>query len=254
MDNNGYEPKCKLCQSKFQDLIENMRENDKTYEDIKDFLRENGEEISLMAISRHFNKHYPVKKVHVEAKNLLKQEKLDDNKRIILETITSFPYLEELFNEEVDWEYRNLNDPISNESNECIPKTFKEVFLNDYGYCTSGHSFCENVPKKQIYCVSDALFNLDMELSKIGDNSSSSSLNLKIGILEKQLKCANCIAYYNDCFNDFIIYSTLQMFDNKLDIEEFKRDFIGNFESDNKKAYDSLITSSNSFDSSEGYL
>lgn len=240
MYQNGYEPKCKLCNSELQNKIENMREENKTYEDIKVFMKSNGEETSLMSISRHFNKHYPVKKAYMEKENLEKQKELEVNEKIIQETIRSFPYLEDTFKKEINWECEYQNDPTDNKPEECLPKTFKDVFLNDCGYCTSGYRFCENVPKKQVYCVSDALANLNMELPKIGDKSNYSA-NLKLNLLEKKLKCANCIAFYNDCFNEFIIYAMIRkMFDPKIELEEFKRSFVDKFECDNQKAYDSL--------------
>lgn len=239
MYHNGYEPKCKLCNSKLQDKIENMRKENQTYEDIKVFMMNKGEETSLMSISRHFKKHYPVKKAYVEEKNLKKQKELEDNKKVIQETIRSFPYLEDTFKKEINWESGYQNDLKKNKPEECLPKTFKDVFLDDCGYCTSGYRFCENVPKKQVYCVSDALANLDMQLPQIGDKSTSST-NLKL--LEKKTECANCIAFYNDCFNEFIIYSMIRkMFSREIELEEFKRVFIDDLECDNQKAYDYLF-------------
>lgn len=244
MDDNGFEPKCKLCNCKFQDKIENMRENNKTYKDIKEFMRINGEDISLMAISRHFNKHYLVKMKQLEAKNLQKQKKLENNKKIIQETTKSFPYLEEILNKEVsEYDKTRITKP-----DECLPKTFKDVFLNEYGYCTSGYRFCNNVPKKQVYCSSDVLFNLDMELSQLTGKSTNSKLILH----EKQLKCVHCITFYNDCFIEFIIYSLLRStLGNKIEVEDLKRNYINNFECDHQKAYNSLR---NSLDKSEEYI
>ncbi len=241
MDDDGFEPKCKLCNCKFQNEIEDMRENNGTYEQIKNFLEHNGEDISLMAISRHFNKHYPTKKEQIEGKKLQNQKKQENNKKIILKTVASFPYLKELFSKEVYWETKLEKESRINKSEECLPKTFKDVFLYDYGYCTSGYKFCENVPKMQVYCVSDALFKLDMELSQNPDKNS----NLKLNLVEKQTKCANCVAFYNDCFNEFLLYSMLQsIFGNELIVEDVKRSFIENFECDHQKTYNSLMKSS----------
>lgn len=242
MYQDGYEPKCKICNSKFQDEIEKMREENQTYEDIQNFMKNKGEETSLMSISRHFNKHYPVRKTYIEEENLRKQKKNEDNERLIQTTIKSFPYIAEILKKEVNWEYECPNDKLNNKSEEHPPKTFKDVFLNHCGYCTSGYRFCENVPKKRVYCVSDALFNLEMESSQIIDSHSTYSTNTKTSLLEKKLKCANCIAFYNDTFNEFIIYSMIQkMSKHKIEPEEFKRTFIDKFECDNEKAYNSLF-------------
>ena len=248
MYQDGYEPKCKICNSKFQDEIEKMREENQTYEDIQFFMKNKGEQTSLMSISRHFNKHYPVRKRYIEEENLRKQKEIEDNERLIQTTIKSFPYLQEILKEEVSWDYECPKDNMNKQTEELPPKTFKDVFLNHCGYCTTGYKFCENVPKKQVYCVSDALFNLEMESAQNQDIHPIYSLNPKLNLLEKKLKCANCTAFYNDALNEFILYFLIRkMFKHKIEPEEFRRSFINKLECDNEKTYKSLSLNNSFF-------
>ncbi len=46
---NGYEPRCTVCNCEYQVEIEVMRENNKTFEEIRQFMDNNGVKISLMA-------------------------------------------------------------------------------------------------------------------------------------------------------------------------------------------------------------
>lgn len=88
----GYEPKCKVCNSQFQNKIESQRENNKTFKEISKFLEENGENISQMALSRHFSNHYPRRKAYNEKIKALEDEKVQN-------AIKSYPFLKEVFGE-----------------------------------------------------------------------------------------------------------------------------------------------------------
>ena len=55
---NGYEPRCSICNCEFQAEIEAMRENKKTFTEIQQFASAKSVNTSLMALSRHFSRHY----------------------------------------------------------------------------------------------------------------------------------------------------------------------------------------------------
>ena len=109
----GYEPKCKICNSKHQNEVEALREDGSTLEDIKDFLEENGEEVSLMAVSRHFDRHYPARKKYLLGLDEERIQAIEEgNKKINEELKYSPEFKEELEGEFTFFEYNSKGVPI----------------------------------------------------------------------------------------------------------------------------------------------
>lgn len=111
----GYSPKCKVCNSKHLDKIEELREEGHTLEDIKESLNL---DLSIMALSRHFKNHYPKNQRYKLKQQILLLEN-------IREAYIKYPYLEDYFK----------NKPLE----------YLERFNNTDGFCLDGFRLCEMV-------------------------------------------------------------------------------------------------------------
>ena len=76
----GHEPKCKVCNSKYQKEIEHIYELKHPYKDIKAYMEDKQEPITEMSISRHFKNHYPREK-HILI--TLRQWKMKVSKKLL---------------------------------------------------------------------------------------------------------------------------------------------------------------------------
>lgn len=233
MDNKGYESRCKLCNSKLMEKIESMRKEGQTYEEIKNFMDSNGEKISLMAISRHFGKHYPKKIEYLQYMDKMKSKEETAIDNIIKETVKLYPFLQEYLQEEAG--IYNLNE----ESEENIV-SYKDVFLNKFGFCTTGQQFCQNVPKTTVYDVEDVLTEIDSDLDVL-NTFQQVNFDKHLKLLEKKVKCTNCRTFYNEVLLEFFIY--LALFNKGIDgdIEEIRRLLFKEFDCDYEKMKDYLI-------------
>lgn len=109
----GYNSKCKVCTSNHIDEIESLREEGHTLEEIKEYL---DLDLSIMSLSRHFNKHYPKSQKY----KLKQQIQLLEN---IQEAYIKYPYLENYFK----------NRPLE----------YLERFNNSDGFCLDGFCLCK---------------------------------------------------------------------------------------------------------------
>ena len=74
----GHEPKCKVCNSKYQKEIEHMYELKHPYKDIKAYMEDKQESISEMSISRHFKNHYPKRKAYFDNVKTMEDESIQE--------------------------------------------------------------------------------------------------------------------------------------------------------------------------------
>lgn len=209
-DFNGYEVRCKLCNSKFLGQVQEMREKGKTYEDIKDYLESNGEKISVMSISRHFTKHHPLKQAYLDNISKIKTEELKKEEKILTETVKMYPYLMTFLCPELYLTEGGEED-------------FREIFLHNHGYCTTGHKFCENVPQQKVYSVEDVIFDIDLFLES-GISPHHPEFQI---LISKKLSCVNCRSFYTEAmFEFFYHYLVKNALKLNLDIDEVKRIFL----------------------------
>ncbi len=110
---DGYEPRCSVCNCEYQVDIEAMRENNKTFEEIRHFMDIKGIKISLMAFSRHFSRHYPQRKLylkHMECKHVKIEREVGLK---ISEILKMHPYMDRnYFQESSTFSHRNMDGRI----------------------------------------------------------------------------------------------------------------------------------------------
>jgi hypothetical protein len=183
----GHEPKCKICNSKYQKEIEHLYELKRPFKDIKAYMEKKHEPVSQMAISRHFKNHYPKRKAYFD--NVKKME--DES---IQKAIKSYPYLKEVFHEtRSEWDYDKMvfNDD-KGRYEEIIYKdrSVSDMFLHDNGFCLTEHRLCHRVPKKQTEYMEEILSNIDDKIDSSDDYSFNQSE--KIDLLNQKIKCFEC--------------------------------------------------------------
>jgi len=212
----GYEPKCKICNSAFQDEIDDLYDRFTTLTDIKEYLEDRGEEVSIMSLSRHYKKHYPIRK---EYKDELK--KMEDS--AVKEAIETYPRLKEILQgvtEEFDPEnslyYENGN--VKQIKTKKIPVI--DVFLNKEGYCLTGYKFCSNIPKRKVKDFDEVVSDFDFKLYKLSQEYFSNTDD-KIQLLNKKCKCLECKGMYNDFAIDYILEYILKNIIG-IDLEGYK--------------------------------
>lgn len=173
---DGYEPRCSVCNSEFQQDIENMRENNETLESIKEFLFTNGVDISLMALSRHFNRHYPQRKLYIR-QIAYKKDQL--NKEVGLkidEILEQHLNLDKNYFEETTAFIRTDN----NGNVEHLDKCNKEIFMEDYGFCHECIQLCPFIPNKEAWCPE--------EIEKYYENKYNGSNSIKLNCIECKME------------------------------------------------------------------
>lgn len=124
---NGYEPRCSVCNCELQAEIEAMRENNRTFEEISNLMNSNGIKISLMALSRHFNRHYPQRKLYLEHMEC-RQANVDREVGLKIDEILNMhPYMDEnYFHNNNTFNHRNIEGEL-----EPFGKFNKEIFMED---------------------------------------------------------------------------------------------------------------------------
>lgn len=165
----GYEPKCKVCNSKYQDIIERSREEGVKLEDIKDYVKEKGEDISIMSLSRHFDRHYPARKKFLQEIDEKKAKDIEEGEKEI-ESIKKYhpEIMEELEGDmTIDYEY----DPETERFTD-IKKPAREVFIFDYGYCFDGNRLCKLVPKAKLLMGTEVSDDLEIKLNRLIEEGS----------------------------------------------------------------------------------
>ena len=148
---DGYEPRCTVCNCGFQVEIEAMREDNSTFEEIRNFLLTKNVEISLMALSRHFSRHYPQRKLYLENVECI-QAKIDREVGLKIDEIFKI-------HSKMDKDYFEENT-IFNRSDkdgnlEYMEKPNKEIFMDDYGFCHSCTQLCPFIPPKEAMYIED---------------------------------------------------------------------------------------------------
>ena len=217
----GYEPKCKLCNSGYQKEVEYMYECNCSYKDIKTYLEDKGEFLSLMSISRHFRNHYPRRKAYFDNVKTMEDE-------CIQKAIEKYSRLQDIFQDTVrepDYDRMVLNEDKSN-FKEYIWKerSVSDVFLNDNGYCLTDHRFCNNIPKKEALYMEDVVSNFNIELSKLNQYSFNESK--KLNLLKQKIKCLECRDITNTIMMEYMMHLLLKnIFKIDLDYEKFKEIF-----------------------------
>lgn len=225
MDSKGYESRCKVCNSKLLEKIEVMREDGKNYGEIKEFMNNNGEEVSLMSISRHFSKHHPKKIEHLLYINKKKCDEANARDDLIKEVVNLYPYLKEYLHDEA-----GIYD--LNELHEEGTITYKDIFINKFGFCITGQQFCENVPKATVYDVEDVSSEIDRKLETITNHNIAN--NKAFNLLKMKIRCINCREFYNEVLIEFLIYITI-FNGNSIDFTEIRRLLFKEFDCNFKK-------------------
>lgn len=216
----GYEPKCKICNSEYQIQIEAAREEGCTLEEIRDYLEGKDEDVSIMSLSRHFEKHYPIRKEYLTG---LDEEKaktiLEGEKRIESDLKSDPEFLEELESEHTIYGYDE------NREYRGVNKKGRDIYIFDNGYCITAACFCELVPKLQRLAGSEVTDNLRTEIFKINNGLVSDWMGeKKTKILENSLKCTNCQLFYNECITHGLLNMILNdKYGLTLEPEEFNK-------------------------------
>ena len=133
----GYAPKCKVCNSEYLEEIENLREQNYTFEEI---LEELGiTDISIMSLSRHFKNHYPNSQEYKEKQQIQMLENIQ-------EAYIKYPFLEEYFKS------KELG--------------FLEEFNTEYGFCTDRFGLCSHLEGSTVSNGNDNIDRLYNECNK----------------------------------------------------------------------------------------
>ncbi len=214
----GYEPKCKVCNSQYQDIIERSREEGATLEDMKDYLEDKGETISLMSLSRHFDRHYPSRKRYLQGLDEEKSREIKEGEDTINWILEDHPEFKEILEEDQDHGYYDDNGEIV-----WTKKKGRDVFIFDYGYCSTKGMLCNKVPKGNYYTGSEASFDLKNELDNLIDGSRSDYMDReKFRVMRRLLQCMDCQAsnnhYIMEGLLNLVIY---HIYGVRMESEEF---------------------------------
>lgn len=212
----GYNSKCKVCNSKHLDKIEELREEGHTLEEIKETL---GLDLSIMSLSRHFSKHYPKNQRYKLKQQILLLEN-------IKEAYTKYPYLESYFKSK--------------------PIEYLERFNSQDGFCTDGFRLCKMLKAGTVSnckgninnIIRDTMEEIDQLKNKIYFISREEQINqIHITSLELQTLCYRCKEDINsnrlDLLEKIITYNFLnlpiedkELYFNLLTFEGNKKDFV----------------------------
>jgi hypothetical protein len=182
---DGYEPRCSVCNCEYQADIEVMREENRTFDEIRHFVDMKGIKISLMALSRHFSKHYPQRKLYLEHGEC-KQVKIDREVGLkIAEILNMHPYMgRNYFRESSMFSNRNMDGAL-----ESFEKCNKEIFMEDYGFCHTCQQLCPIIPAKEAtYADELAIIYKDKDYKK--------HTAIKLQCLECKLNHQNTLMSY----------------------------------------------------------
>jgi len=161
---DGYEPRCSVCNCEYQADIEVMREENRTFDEIRHFVDMKGIKISLMALSRHFSKHYPQRKLYLEHVEC-KQVRIDREVGLKIDKIFKMhPNMDRnYFDENSTFSHMNMEG-----HREYMEKSNKEIFVDDYGFCQTCQELCPIIPAKEATYSDDLMMyyhDHDLELS-----------------------------------------------------------------------------------------
>lgn len=190
----GYEPKCKICNSEYQNQVEALKEDDYTLEEMRDFLGDHGETVSIMSLSRHFERHYPTRKAYLMGLDEEKAQMILEGEKVIEKDIKYDPEFEEVLEGDI-----SIYDYVDGEYKE-IKKKARDVYIFDYGYCFTGDHLCKYVPKLKRLGGEEVTANMNTELFKINNGLVNDWMGeKKTKILEEFIECMQCQVTSNDC-------------------------------------------------------
>jgi molybdopterin converting factor small subunit len=220
----GFEPKCKVCTSKLVNEVEQKRREGASLEELKKYMMDTADEdVSIMSLSRHFNTHYQQKLQYADEKRLEEEKLLEKGETEVQQLIEYYPELKQLMNGEQTiyesvYENGQLVDLKTRE------KTGREIFILEYGFCTTGLRLCKLVPKLQILCNYEVMEKIRLELEKIDSYSYLSRYDKeRVKILENHVKCSNCQHQKNEFTLDCLIQLVLNnLLGVDVDPEKFK--------------------------------
>jgi hypothetical protein len=212
----GHEPKCKICNSKYQKEIEHLYELNQPYKDIKAYLKDKNESVSQMAISRHFKTHYPTRKAYSDNVKTMEDESIQ-------KAIKKYPYLKDIFHEirrEADYDKMVFNyDKGYYDKVIYKDRAVSDIFLHDKGYCLTEHRLCSSVPKKQVEYMEEILSNFDDKITSMDKHSFNESE--KIDLLNQKLKCLKCRNSTNNNRMEYMMHLLLKNIFN-IEVESEK--------------------------------
>ena len=161
----GYSPRCKTCNHPLLEDIERLHYNGYSYEAIIEEL--NLEDISIMALSRHFTNHYPKSQEYKTKQRKMALERL-------VYILKDYPYLEYFFNKQDD--------------------EFIREFTKENGFCIDGMKLCQYIrPGMVSNCqhICNAYWQ-SLQSSLARTYKQSSILSLQTKFYERILKCLQC--------------------------------------------------------------
>ena len=216
----GYEPKCKICNSEYQNQVEALKEDDYTLEEMRDFLQENGEEVSIMSLSRHFDRHYPTRRAYLMGLDEKKAQQILEGEMVIERDIKYHPEFEEILEEE-----HTYYDFDKNGEYRSYTEKGRDIYIFKMGYCITGSRFCKLIGPLQYMVGSEVTDNLSTELFKIDNGLINDWMGeKKIKTLEKSLECTQCQAFYSECISHGLLNLALnRWYGVELEPEEFNR-------------------------------
>jgi hypothetical protein len=212
----GHEPKCKVCNSNYQKEIEHMYELKHPYKDIKAYMEDKKENISQMAISRHFKNHYPTRKAYFDNVKTMEDESIQ-------EAINSYPHLKSMFQEtrrEPDWDKMVLNEDQTDFKEVILhDRLVSDIFLHDHGYCLTEYRLCGSVPKKETLYMEDTLSNIDDKVRSMDKYSFNQAE--KIDLLNQKINCFECRDSTHNRRMEYMMHLLLKNFFN-IEVESDK--------------------------------
>lgn len=226
----GYEPKCKVCNSKYQEIIERSREEGYTLEDIRDYLEKKGEDISIMSLSRHFDRHYPARRKYIQEIDDKKAQEIEKGEKKIEYIQEHYPeIMEELEGDmTIDYEYNPETDKFKD-----IKKPARDVFIFDYGYCFEGGKLCTLVPKCELLDSYEVSEDLGIKLNNLIESHESDYLDTKkFKVIKDLTECLECqISFNNSCIRSLLNLFLYDKYGLNIEMDEFyrmafKEDFI----------------------------
>lgn len=215
----GYEPKCKICNSEYQNQVEALKEDDYTLEEMRDFLQENGEEVSIMSLSRHFDRHYPTRRAYLMGLDEKKAQQILEGETVIERDIKYHPEFEEILEEE-----HTYYDFDKNGEYRSYTEKGRDIYIFKMGYCITGDRFCKLIDPLQHMAGMEVTDNLKDEIFKIDNGLIHDWMGeKKIKLLNKSLECTQCQAFYNECITHGLLFLVLnKWYGVDMEPEEFK--------------------------------
>jgi len=188
----GYEPKCKICNSEYQNQIEAYREDGYTLEELKECLENEGEDVSIMSLSRHFDRHYPTRRAYLNGLSEEKARAITKGEKVIERDLKYNPeFIKELESEHTYYDYKD------GEFQEITEKG-RDIYIFKYGYCITASRFCKYVPNLKQLAGGEVSQHFKSELFKINEDLVSDWMGeKKTKLMEEALECSQCQIDYN---------------------------------------------------------